>query len=85
MRKYTVTLTKGAAKQLDKLSDVVAKPILKSIESLSANPRPNGYKKLKGRDGYRIRIGDYRVIYSIHDKMLLVEVVDVGNRKDIYL
>ncbi|MCA4895604.1 MAG: type II toxin-antitoxin system RelE/ParE family toxin [Cytophagales bacterium] len=85
MRKYTVTLTKGAAKQLDKLSDAISTPILKSIESLAFNPRPLGCKKLKGREGFRIRIGDYRVIYTIFDKVLLVEVIDVGNRKDIYL
>ena len=85
MRKYTVTLTKGAAKQLDKLSDAISTPILKSIESLAFNPRSHGCKKLKGREGYRIRIGDYRVIYTIFDKVLLVEVIDVGNRKDIYL
>ena len=85
MRKYTVTLTKSAVKQLDKLSDAVAAPILKSIESLAFNPRPHGCKKLKGREGYRIRIRDYRIIYTIYDKVLLVEVIDVGNRKDIYL
>ncbi|MEP6803906.1 MAG: type II toxin-antitoxin system RelE/ParE family toxin [Flavobacterium sp.] len=52
-------------------------------ESFS-DPRPNGCKKLKGRSGYRIRIGDYRVIYEIFDGDLLIDVVDLGHRKDIY-
>ncbi len=84
MAKYTVSLSKRAARQLDKLPDHFANPILRAIENLSSEPRPRGYKKLKGRDGYRIRIGNYRVIYSIIDKILLVEVIDIGDRKNIY-
>ncbi|MFC0776288.1 type II toxin-antitoxin system RelE family toxin [Terrimonas alba] len=55
-----------------------------AIYSLADNPRPHGYKKLKGRDAYRIRSGDYRIIYSIFDKILTVEVIAIGHRKDIY-
>jgi mRNA interferase RelE/StbE len=51
---------------------------------LGSNPRPNGCKKLKGRDGYRIRVSDYRIIYEIQDNVLLVDVIDLGHRKDIY-
>lgn len=58
--------------------------ILKSIEDLGITPRPQGCKKLKGRDGYRIRVGDFRVIYSVEDKRLLISVVQIGDRKDIY-
>ena len=47
-------------------------------------PRPMGNKKLKGRDSYRIRVGNYRVIYEIFDNILTVEVIDLGHRKDIY-
>jgi mRNA interferase RelE/StbE len=57
MAKYTVSLTKKASKQLDKLPALVANQIIKSLESLGGNPRPNGCKKLRGREGYRIRIG----------------------------
>ena len=85
MPKYTVSISKKAAKQLDKLADNVAEPIIEAIDSLSDNPRPNGYLKLKGREGYRIRVGNYRVIYEIFDHMLLIDVVDLGHRKDIYL
>lgn len=84
MPKYTVALSKKAKKQLDKLNDQTAMPILEAIARLETNPRPHGYIKLKNRDGYRIRIGDFRVIYEIFDKMLVVDIVEVGNRKEIY-
>lgn len=58
--------------------------IKKAIYSLADNPRPIGYKKLKGRDGYRIRITDYRIIYDIFEKAVLVDVIDLGHRKEIY-
>ncbi|NDP26740.1 MAG: type II toxin-antitoxin system RelE/ParE family toxin [Flavobacterium sp.] len=67
-----------------KLSDAIANPILSAIGKLSDNPRPQGYKKLKGRKGYRIRVGNYRVIYEIFDEVLLIDVIDLGHRKEIY-
>ncbi|WP_199563232.1 type II toxin-antitoxin system RelE family toxin [Runella aurantiaca] len=48
------------------------------------DPRPFGYKKLKGREAYRIRTGDYRVIYEIFDKKLIVQVIEIGHRREIY-
>ena len=84
MAKYNVAISKTAEKQLDKLSDNVANPILNTIATLADNPRPHGYKKLKGRQGFRIRLGDYRIIYDIQDKSLIVEIIAVGNRRDIY-
>jgi len=84
MAKYRIEINKTARKSLDKLSDFVVSPILKAIGDLSENPRPQGYKKLKGRKGYRIRVGNYRVIYEIFDNVLLIEVIDLGHRKDIY-
>ena len=81
---YNIDFSKKAQKKLDKLSDEIANPILSAIGSLSTIPRPQGYKKLKGRKGYRIRVGDYRVIYEIIDDILLIDVVDLGHRKDIY-
>ncbi|MBW4891754.1 type II toxin-antitoxin system RelE/ParE family toxin [Mucilaginibacter sp. HMF5004] len=85
MPKYVVSLSKKAIKQLDKLSDKIAEPIIDAINNLENEPRPNGYKKLKGRDSYRIRVGNYRVIYEVFDHMLLIDVIDLGHRKDIYL
>ena len=84
MPNYTIVLSKKAQKQLDKLSDHVAEPIIVAIAGLEHNPRPPGCKKLKGRDGYRIRSGNYRIIYDIFDNELLVDVVELGHRKDIY-
>ncbi len=84
MPNYTIILSKTAQKQLDKLSDTIAEPILESIAGLAENPRPQGHRKLKGRDGYRIRTGDYRIIYDILDAELIVDIITLGHRKDIY-
>lgn len=84
MPDYTVVLSKRAQKQLDKLSDYIAEPILGAIAALAQNPRPEGYKKLRGRDGYRIRTGNYRIIYDVIDRELIVEIITLGHRKDVY-
>lgn len=84
MPKYTVYLSNRARKELDKLSDSLAKPILSAIANLAEDPRPKGCKKLRGREGYRIRTGNYRVIYEIFDSQLIVDVIALGHRKDIY-
>jgi mRNA interferase RelE/StbE len=84
MPNYIAVLSKKAQKQLDKLSDSIAEPILEAIAQLEENPRPQGYKKLKGRDGYRIRTGNYRIIYNIIDTELIVDIITLGHRKDIY-
>ena len=84
MAKYTAVLTKKAQKQLDKLSDSIAQPILEAIAYLEENPRPKGYIKLKGRKAYRVRVGNYRIIYDIFDNLLIVDIITLGNRKDIY-
>lgn len=84
MGDYTILLTTKVAKQLDKLSNSIAVPILEKIEALATDPRPSGCKKLKGRDAYRIRAGNYRVIYEITDGKLIVEVITIGHRKDVY-
>lgn len=85
MSEYTVQLTEKAEKQLNKLSDHISQPILDLIKGLSTNPRPHSCKKLKGRDAYRIRQGDYRIIYEIFDKLLVIDVIAIGHRKDIYV
>ncbi len=84
MPNYTIVLSKRAQKQLDKLSDIIAEPIIVAITGLEKNPRPVGYIKLKGRNGYRIRTGNYRIIYDIFDTELVVDVITLGHRKDIY-
>ena len=84
MLKYTITLSKTAQKQLDKLPNNISDVLIDAIQPLANNPRPNGCKKLKNRDGYRIRKGDYRIIYEIYDRILIVDVIALGHRKDIY-
>jgi len=56
----------------------------KQFYTLATNPRPPGCKKLKGRNGYRIRLADYRIIYEILDKALIIDVINLGHRKEIY-
>ena len=58
--------------------------ILAAIDALSGDPRPGGCKKLAGQETSRIRVGDYRIIYGIHNQVLLVIVVDIGYRREIY-
>jgi len=82
--KYTVLIERYAQKQIMKLDKKIIPIIKASIADLADNPRPYGYKKLKGEDAYRIRVGDYRVIYEIDDGKIIVTVVSVGHRKDIY-
>ena len=84
MSQYRITLSKTAQKQLDKFLDNIILPIIQSIKKLSIDPRSHGYKKLKGRDAYRIRQGDYRIIYEIYDNIFLVAVIAIGHRKNIY-
>ncbi len=84
MSSYNVVLSKKAEKFLDTLSDKTLMPIIKALERLAKNPRPYGYLKMKGVDAYRIRVGDYRIIYEIEDNILLIDVIDIGHRKNIY-
>lgn len=81
---YQVLIAKQALKQLGKIPELDRSRIIKAIYSLEEDPRPIGYKKLKGRPGYRIRQGNYRIIYDIHDHVLTVVVLETGHRKDIY-
>ncbi|MFP4489484.1 MAG: type II toxin-antitoxin system RelE family toxin, partial [Bacteroidales bacterium] len=81
---YKLFILPGAQKQLEKIPARDYKRVKKSILSLARNPRPSGVKKLKGRQAWRIRQGDYRIIYEIRDKVLTVTVIALGHRKDIY-
>jgi len=81
---YNVTLKKRAIKSLTKINEPYYSNIKEAIYNLVNDPRPLGYKKLKGRNAYRIRVADYRIIYEIFDDVLLVDVVNLGHRKNIY-
>ena len=81
---YQVVFEKSAQKKLYKLPAAARDKVIAKVKALATDPRPPGCKKFTGRPGYRIRIGDYRVIYLIEDGKLTVLIVDVGDRKNIY-
>lgn len=82
--RYRVILTKSVQKTLDRLPEEVARRILARLAGLETNPRPADVKKLKGRDAWRVRVGDYRVIFEIRDRELQVLVITIGHRGDVY-
>lgn len=81
---FKITIRKEAIKSLQNINEPYYSRIKQAIYSLSDNPRPIGCKKLKGRNGYRIRVAHYRIIYEIFDTELLIDVISLGHRKDIY-
>jgi mRNA interferase RelE/StbE len=82
---YQVFIKPAAQRQLKKLTSKIQTDLIAVIENLSEEPRPSGCKKLKGRkDQYRVRSGDYRIIYSVEDALLVVEVIALGHRRDVY-
>ena len=82
---YEVLLKPAAQRQLKKLPRAVQVDLITLIEQLARDPRPPGCKKLKGRQNqYRVRLGDYRVIYSVEDMALVIRVIKVGHRRDVY-
>jgi mRNA interferase RelE/StbE len=81
---YTVVIERPVIKVLEKIAEPDYSKIKNAILSLATNPRPAGYTKLKGRSAYRIRKGDYRIIYEIHNAVLIIKIVAIGHRKSIY-
>lgn len=85
MAKYKLRIKKSAAKELEAIPRKAdRKRVISRIEALADDPRPPGCKKLSGSERYRVRQGAYRIVYSIEDDQLLVYVVKVGDRKDVY-
>ena len=82
---YAIDFVPSAKRELQKLPREVQLKLNQRIDSLSLDPRPRGSKKLKGGDElWRIRMGDYRVVYEVRDKVLLVLVVRVSHRREVY-
>ena len=82
---YQIQIKKSAIKELSKLPKPTATRISRVIDGLKKNLYPKGYKKLKGSDNnYRVRVGDYRILYSVYDDVLIIEVVKIAHRKDVY-
>ena len=81
---YAVEILRAAQKELATIDRQAQARIIASIRELATEPRPTGCKKHSGRSAWRIRIGAYRVIYEIHDNQLVVLVITIGNRGDVY-
>jgi len=84
MGKYRVLIRKSAADELGRIPQKDLRRIVERIRSLGAEPRPRGSEKLSAQERYRIRQGDYRIVYSIDDTARTVEVFKIGHRSEIY-
>jgi len=81
---YSVVVKRSAAKEIEALPPKDRRRVVARIQGLAADPRPAGSEKLSGDEKYRIRQGDYRILYEIIDDILVVTVVKVGHRSDVY-
>ena len=82
---YSIEWKASAAKELRKLPKIIIARILHAVEALREDPRPDGVKKLtNSTNTYRIRVGNYRVVYNIFDRRLVIEIVRVQDRRDVY-
>jgi mRNA interferase RelE/StbE len=84
MAKYEITIKKAAVKELEDIGQRDLRKVIKRIQSLAQDPRPGGCQKLSHKQQYRIRQGNFRIVYSIDDKSLIVDVVKIGHRREIY-
>ena len=84
MTPYRIELRPAAVRALRKLDPSVRPRIQGAIALLAQDPRPPGARALQGRPGLRVRVGDYRIIYTVKDDVLLIVVVQLGHRRDIY-
>jgi mRNA interferase RelE/StbE len=82
--RYSVIVQRRAQKRIARFPTNIQDRIERGLQALSDEPRPPGSRKLRGKEGWRIRVGDYRAIYEIDDEAREVIVVDVGHRRDIY-
>lgn len=81
---YRIEFRRQAAKQLSRLGRQDQERIAKAIDELAKNPRPASSRQLRGREGWRIRVGVYRILYRIEDERLLVLVLKIGHRREVY-
>ncbi len=84
MGRYSVVFRKSVARDLRRIPKQQVRRIVAAIDSLSENPRPPDSERLSGQERYRLRQGVYRIIYEIDDERVLVIVVRIGHRKDVY-
>ena len=84
MASYSIEIKRSAAKELAELPKQDRLRVIARIEHLAHDPRPGGSEKLSGQERYRVRQGDYRILYEIHDHVLVVVVVRFGHRREVY-
>ena len=85
MASYNLQIRRSATKELRALPAQARRAVVARIRKLARDPRPRGVEKLKGpEDTYRVRVGTYRIVYEIRDRALIVTIVKVGHRKDVY-
>lgn len=84
MASYSVSLKRSVLKDLEPLPALDRARIMERIGALADDPRPHGREKLSALERYRVRVGDYRIVYAIEDAELVVWVVRVGHRRDVY-
>ncbi len=83
--KYTVRMDSRTRKTLDRLPGDLHGRVMRKLEALEDNPRPTGVEKLTGPDNlYRVRVGDWRIVYAIRDRELVVIVIRIGHRREVY-
>jgi len=81
---YSLLIKKSAEKELRSLPKTDLARIAERIQGLAHSPRPPGCEKLSGQDRYRVRQGDYRIVYSVNDDQRVLEVVKIGHRREVY-
>lgn len=84
MASYRLLIKPSAAKELEALPPTDRKRIATRIRRLASEPRPSGTEKLSGQEKYRLRQGNYRILYSVDDTQLALVVVKIGHRRDVY-
>ena len=84
MARYELSFRPSVAKDLRDIAKTNVKRILARIDSLRDEPRPFGCEKLTGQESYRLRQGSYRIVYSIEDQILVIEILKIGHRREIY-
>ena len=85
MAKYKIEIKRSARKELEKITFKKDRlRVVRQIQQLADEPRPDGVKKLSSRNYYRIRSGNYRIVYSINNGLLIIEIIKIADRKDVY-